>query len=75
MSLVQDDHVIQAFTADAPDEALHIKVLPGTPRGNDHLFNGAPQVGVVCHTVRMRSRTSLAIAGQPGVPCWLSCLR
>ena len=28
---------------------------------------------LVCHIVRVRSRTSLAILGRPGVPCWLSC--
>jgi hypothetical protein len=28
MSLVQDDHVIQAFATDAPDEPLDVGVLP-----------------------------------------------
>jgi hypothetical protein len=30
MSLVHDDHVLQAFTAEAPDEPLHVGVLPWT---------------------------------------------
>ena len=31
MALVQDDHVIQAFTADTPDEPFDIGVLPRIP--------------------------------------------
>jgi hypothetical protein len=38
MSLVQDDHMIEAFAADTPDEALDIGILPGTSRSNDHVF-------------------------------------
>ena len=34
MSLVQDDHVVQAFATDTPDEALHIGILPRTPWGD-----------------------------------------
>jgi hypothetical protein len=26
MSLVQDDHVVQAFAADTPDEPLHVRI-------------------------------------------------
>ena len=37
MSLVQDDHVVQTFATDTPDEALRIGILPWTPRG-DHAF-------------------------------------
>ena len=37
MSLVQDDDMVQAFTADTPDQAFDIGVLPGTP-GGDHDF-------------------------------------
>jgi hypothetical protein len=33
MSFVQDDHMIQAFAADTPDEALHVGILPRTPGG------------------------------------------
>jgi hypothetical protein len=39
MSLMQDDHVVQTFTTDAPDEAFDIWVLPGTSRSNDHFFH------------------------------------
>ena len=39
MSLVQNDHVIQAFAANTPDQPLHIGVLPGTPRGNQHFID------------------------------------
>src|SRR5919109_1770439 len=31
MSLVQDDDMVQAVTADTPDEPFDIGVLPGTP--------------------------------------------
>ena len=36
-------------------------------------IRGEPHVGFACHIVRMSSRTSLAIVGRPGVPCWLNC--
>jgi hypothetical protein len=36
---MQNDHVVQTFTTDAPDEALDIWVLPGTSRSNDHVFH------------------------------------
>ena len=39
VSLVQDDHVIQAFAADTPDEALHVGILPRTPRGDHDLHD------------------------------------
>jgi len=35
MSLVQDDHVVQAFAAKTPDQPLDIGILPRTP-GSDH---------------------------------------
>ena len=34
-------------------------------------IRGEPQVGFACHIVWISSRTSLATAGRPGVPCWL----
>jgi hypothetical protein len=37
MSLVQDHHVIQAFTADTPDQPLDIRILPRTSGGNQHI--------------------------------------
>jgi hypothetical protein len=39
MSLVQDHHVIQAFTADTPDQPLDIRILLRTPWGNQHFFD------------------------------------
>ncbi len=39
MSLVQDDHVIQAFAANATDEPLDIGVLPRTSGGDEYFFN------------------------------------
>src|SRR6266576_5819102 len=38
MPLVQDDHVVQAFAADAPDQPFDVGVLPRTPWGNQHFF-------------------------------------
>jgi hypothetical protein len=37
--LTQDDNVVQAFAANTPDEALHIRVLPGTPGRDEHFFD------------------------------------
>src|SRR5262245_39910163 len=39
MSLVQDDHVVQALATDTPDEPLDIGVLPRTVWGDEHFFN------------------------------------
>ena len=39
MSLMQDNHVIQAFAADSPDEPLDIRILPRTPWGDHHFFD------------------------------------
>jgi hypothetical protein len=38
-SLVQDDHVVQVFAADTPNEPLHVGVLPRTPGGDHHFFD------------------------------------
>src|SRR5439155_4561532 len=34
-------------------------------------IRGDPHVGFACHIARISSRTSLIMAGRPGVPCWL----
>jgi hypothetical protein len=39
MALVQDDHVIQAFAANTPDEPFDVRILPRTPGGDDHFFD------------------------------------
>jgi hypothetical protein len=39
MSLMQDDHVIEAFAADTPNEPLDERSLPRTPRGDHYLFD------------------------------------
>jgi hypothetical protein len=42
MLLVQDDHVVQAFTAETSDQPFGVRVLPRTPWGDDHFL--APHV-------------------------------
>src|SRR3954469_8350169 len=37
MALVEDDDVIQAFSADRTDETLSVRVLPGRSRRSDDL--------------------------------------
>ena len=39
MALVQDDHVIQAFAANTPDEPFDVWVLPRTPGGDHDVFD------------------------------------
>jgi hypothetical protein len=39
MAPVQDNHVVQAFAADTPDQAFDVRILPGTPRGDEDLFD------------------------------------
>ena len=39
MALVQDDHVIEAFAADTPDEPFDVWILRRTPGGNQYFFN------------------------------------
>jgi hypothetical protein len=43
MGLAQHDDVIEALAADGADDPFDEGVLPGCPRGNDHLSN--PHVG------------------------------
>ena len=38
MSLMQDDHVIQAFAAETPDEPLDVRMLSRTPWGTQRLL-------------------------------------
>ena len=39
MALVQDDHVVQAFAADAANEPFHVGILPWALGGDDDLFD------------------------------------
>ena len=39
MSLVQDDHVIEAFAADTPNQPFDVRILPRTSGGNQHVFD------------------------------------
>jgi hypothetical protein len=39
MSGVQDDEVVQAVSADRPDEPLGVWILPGTSRRRQYVFN------------------------------------
>jgi hypothetical protein len=39
MPFIEHDDLIEDLTANAPDEALHIGVLPGTSWGNDYFFH------------------------------------
>ena len=39
MALVQDDHVVQAFAADTPDQPLDVWILPRTPWGDHDLLD------------------------------------
>jgi len=36
---VHHDHVVEAFSTDAPDQPFHIRILPGTSRCGDHLLD------------------------------------
>ena len=52
MALVQDDHVVQAFAADTPDQPLDVRILPRTPWGDDdffdpHMLHPLPKRGAV----------------------------
>jgi len=49
MVLAEDDHVVEAFTADGADQPLDVRILPGrSGRGEDlldaHPFDPAPEV-------------------------------
>ena len=39
MSLVQDDHMVQTFAAETPDQPLDVRILPRTPGGDQHVFD------------------------------------
>jgi hypothetical protein len=40
---VEDDDLVQALTSDAADHSLDERVLPGTPRGGEDIFDAAFQ--------------------------------
>jgi hypothetical protein len=42
MTFVEDDDVIQTFTAGRSDEAFDKRILPGRPRSGNDLFNAHP---------------------------------
>ena len=46
MALVQDDHVVQAFAADAANEPFHVGILPWALGGDEDLFD--PHVPPTC---------------------------
>ncbi len=59
--LIEDDDLVQALTANAPDHPLDERVLPGTARGGEHFFDAhafhARSEGWSVHAVgRSRSR-------------------
>ena len=39
MSLVQDNHVVQAFAANAPDQPFDVGVLPWTSGGDQYFLD------------------------------------
>ena len=39
MALVQDEHVVQACAADAPEQPVDVGGLPWTPWGGQHVFD------------------------------------
>jgi hypothetical protein len=52
MSLVQDDHMLQAFAADTPNQPFDVGILPRTLGGNDdfvdpHVPHPLPKRGTV----------------------------
>src|SRR6476620_1477210 len=53
VTLVEDDHVIQAFTADRTDQTLDIGVLPMLSRSSDDLRDShRPNAMAECRTIR-----------------------
>jgi hypothetical protein len=55
VSLVEDDWVTQAFSADRADDALDVRILPGGPRCVDDLLKTPPlgrAHGICGHTQR-----------------------
>jgi hypothetical protein len=73
VSLVHDDHMIQALPANTPNEALHVRVLPWTLGGNDDrpdppMLNALPKVCAVnaiavalCSAASMLPRSASAM--------------
>ncbi len=39
VSLAEDDEVLAALAADAPDHPLRVWILPGAPWGGEHFFD------------------------------------
>ena len=77
MSLVQDDHVIEALTPDTPDQPLDVRILPRTPGGDGHFFD--PHVlhplpkGVPIDPVPITNQISRGLVPRKGVHHLLRC--
>ena len=75
MSLVQDDHVVQAFAADAPDEPFNVGVLPQAPGGDQHVFDPhmphpLPKRGTV-NAIPIAQEIPGALShGKASMTCW-----
>jgi hypothetical protein len=77
MSFVQDDRMIQAFAADTPDEALHVGILPRTPRGDHdfldpHVPHPLPKGGAI-DTVPITQQKSRGFVPREGIHHLLRC--
>ena len=82
MSLVQDNHVVQAFAADVPDQPFDVRVLPRTPWGDQyfldaHVADPPPERGAIesgpdlaTDTVGSRPTGKLPPPGEPSTARW-----
>src|SRR5262245_30194721 len=76
MSLMQDDHMVQALAADTPDQSLDIRILPWTAGGNQHFLNAhvahaLPKGGPV-NAVAIAQQISRGLVPRKGVHDLLS---
>src|SRR5512134_281117 len=60
MPLMEDDHMVQTFPADTPNQALDIWVLPRTPGRNHDLFD----LHVLDALLKGRAVDAVAVAEQ-----------
>ena len=77
MSLVQDDDMVQAFTADTPDQPLDIPILPRTSGGNQHFLDAhvphpLPKGGAI-DTVPITPQKSRGFVPREGIHHLLGC--
>ena len=75
VALAQHDALVRTLPPDTPDHPLRIGILPGTPRGSEHLLHAqarhAPLKARAIHTIPVPEQDLGAVSrGKASTSCW-----